>query len=357
MTKFNYGIVAALLVFIPFIKSNVHCQNISEKKFEKLGKLLEKKFSNDFDFSVLIEIDSIRVYTQNFGFLDKQKTKLVNGNTLYNVASITKGITAVGIMKLMDQNKINLQDRLDNFFKNIPEDKAAITIHMLLSHQSGFDHNYKCEGISSSTEALNILFNDNLGARPGERFTYTGQNYQLLALVIEKVTGRRYEDFIRKEILNPLKMTETYFWDEVNKDNNLIRTNRKMLKMFGKRNWGWIGAAGIFSTTNDLSKFWNGIYRASFLSEESRASLFRSYYETSSGTQIGYGFYKRNETKWVTPEMYTRGTESWGHNSVIRYFPEKNTLIVVSTNSGEYGKNRMTGNKEVSDFIANYLFK
>jgi len=357
MTKYNYSIITVLLILTPLIKSNVYCQNIHENKFEKLDKLLEKKFSTDFDFSVLIELDSIKVYDRNFGFLDKQKKKPVNGNTLYNIASITKGITAVGIMKLVDQNKIKLRDRLDNFFENIPKDKAGITIHMLLSHQSGFDHNYKCEGISSSTEALSILSNETLGAKPGERFTYTGQNYQFLALIIEKVTGRKYEDFIRKEVLNPLKMTETYFWDEVNKESNLIRTNRKMLKMFGERNWGWIGGAGIFSTTNNLFKFWNGIYHTNFLSKESRASLFRNYYETSSGTQIGYGFYSVNETKWAIPEVYTRGTESWGHNSVIRYFPENNTTIIVSTNSGEFGKNKMTGNKAVSDYIADYLFK
>lgn len=357
MTKFNYSIISVLLIFITLIQSNAYCQNIHDNKFEKLDKLLEEKFSNDFDFSVLIEIDSIKVHDQNFGFLDKQKTKPVNANTLYNVASITKGITAVGIMKLVDQNKINLQDRLDSFFKNIPKDKAAITIHMLLSHQSGFDNSYSLEGISTSSEAFNILCNETLGAKPGERFTYASPNYQFLALIIEKITGHRYEYFIRNEVLNLLEMSETYFWDEVNKDNNLIRTKRKMFKLIGKRNWDWVGAGGIFSTTNDLSKFWNGIYHTNFLSEESRNSLFRNYYETSSGIQIGYGFYKKNETKWVMPEVYTRGTESWGHNSVIRYFPEENTIIIVSTNSGEYGKNRMTGNKAVSDCIADYLFK
>ena len=148
---------------------------------------------------------------------------------------------------------------------------------------------------------------------------------------------------------------DTYFCDEVNDNHNVANPGKKISKKIGTRNWGYIAATGIFATVRDLSKFWNGITHDNFLSKESTNIIFDTYYETPSGLQIGYGFYKSPKTKWNTPEVWTRGTESWGHNSVIRFFPEKNTMIIVLTNSGEFGKNRMTGNKVISDLIMDYL--
>lgn len=152
-------------------------------------------------------------------------------------------------------------------------------------------------------------------------------------------------------------MNDTYFWYEVNDKHDIAYLDKKISKKTGTRNWAWIGASGIFSTTRDLSRFWNGIYHDNFLSQESTNIIFNNYYETASGLQIGYGFFKSPKTKWNTPEIWTRGTESWGHNSVIRFFPEKNTTIIISTDSGEFGKNNMTGNRVISDLIADYLFQ
>ncbi|NNL81415.1 MAG: hypothetical protein HKO67_13080, partial [Flavobacteriaceae bacterium] len=113
----------------------------------------------------------------------------------------------------------------------------------------------------------------------------------------------------------------------------------------------------VFTTTTDLLKFWNGFYKNGFLSKESIESIFGKYYETSSGIQIGLGFFTSPTTNWKTPELWSRGTESWGHNAVIRYFPENNTTIIVTTNSGEIDDDRnKTGNRIIGDLIADLLF-
>ncbi len=346
-----------LLILMLLAQHSVLCQNKDTIEFTELSKILHQQFSQEFAFSVLIEIDNIETFYENFGHTDKKGLFPVNEKTLFNIASITKSVTAVGLMKLVEQNKINIEDTLGQFFENVPKNMESIRINTLLTHKSGFEQNYPVEGIVNSHDALVTILNGKLSFAPESEFRYSNQNYQLLALIIEEVTQNKFEDFIRKEVLIPLGMTNTYFWDEVNDKHDIANPSKKISKKIGTRNWSWIAATGIFSTARDLSRFWNGIYNDNFLSQESIDIIFNSYYETTSGLQIGYGFYKTPKTKWNTPELWTRGTESWGHNSVIRFFPEKNTTIIVSTNSGEFGKNKMTGNKVISDLIADYLFK
>ncbi len=325
-------------------------------QFDTLHTQLSEAFAHQFEFSVIIQKGHQEVYNAQFGFVDEAKERAVDENTVGCIASISKAIAAVGIMKLVKENRLSLDDQLGQFFDQVPKKKKGITIQMLLSHFSGYRHNYKCEGVSNSAKATKILLKEKLANPPGKKFTYTGQNFQLLALIIERVTGKTYEGFIRQSILDPLDMHHTFFWQDIQRGNNLYQTDPSILKLLGQRDWGYIGPTGVFSTPGDLLKFWNAVWSSDILPPALTAKLFDTYYTTSSGLQIGFGFYKRETTKWQTPEVYTRGTESWGHNSVIRHFPEKNITIVVSTNSGEYGKNQMTGNRAVSDWIVNYLF-
>jgi len=349
--------VRKLFLLLCLIVSNISAQNNQGYDFTELNKKLDINFANDFEFSVLIENNDLVLFSKNYGYLDKNNSNPVDEKTLFNIASISKSITAVGILKLVEQKEINLSDRLDQFFDNVPNSKKSISIINLLSHKAGFRQSYPLDGISDSNQALYAIFNQELEFTPGSNFQYSNQNYQLLALLIEKVTETKFEEYIRTNVLGLLKMEDTFFWDEVNQHHNIAPLNKKILRRIGKRNWGYIGSTGIFSTTSDLSKFWNGIFKNGFLTKEFIDIIFRPYHETNSGLQIGLGFFKSPSTKWKTTELWTRGTESWGHNSAIRYFPKKNLTIIVSTNSGEFGKNKMTGNRAISDLIADYLFK
>jgi len=359
MKQKNAPLLSSILFFIVGILSNdVIAQNKHGIDFAELDTTLQKEFAGEFEFSVRIESNDSILFTKNCGFTDINNSIPVNEKTLFNIASITKSITAVGIMKLVEQKEINLSDKLDLFFENVPKSKESISISTLLSHKSGLSQTYPLDGISESNQAVNAIFNEELEFTPGSGFRYSNQNYQLLALIIEKVAKTKYEEFIRKNVLDPLKMQNTYFWDEVKEHQNIAPLNKRILRRIGVRNWGFIGGAGVFTTTTDLSRFWNGIYKNEFLSKESIDIIFRPYYETTSGIQIGLGFYKNPNTKWNTSELWTRGTESWGHNSVIRFFPEKDLTILVSTNSGEIrNDNIMTGNRIISDLIADFLLK
>lgn len=356
---YNPAIVKyTILLLWTLFSFNIVAQDNPGFDYAELNKTLQNEFANDFNFSVLIERNDSIEYFENYGYLDKDKLQPVNDQTLFNIASITKSITATAIMMLVEDGEIKLSDTLDLFFENVPTSKQSISIKTLLSHKSGLRQTYPLENISDSESALKKILKQKLEFTPKSKFRYSNQNYQLLALIIEKVTRIPYEEFIKKNILMPLKMQNTYFWDEADPQSNMALADEDIMGSIGKKNWGYIGSGGIFTTSKDLLKFWNGFYKNDLLSAETIDIMFKSYYETKSGIQIGLGFFKTLINKWDIPFLWTRGTESWGHNGSIQYFPDKNITIIVTTNSGEIGNDSSkTGNRIISDIIGDYLFK
>ena len=99
-------------------------------------------------------------FPENYGYLGKNNSNPVDAKTLFNIASITKSITAIGILKLVEQKEIHLSDRLDQFFDNVPKSMESISISNLLSHKSGFRQTYPLDGISDSNQAIDAIFSE-----------------------------------------------------------------------------------------------------------------------------------------------------------------------------------------------------
>ena len=345
-----------LLTFLLVWTSQLRSQQFSETDSTSLDYLLPKHFSGLFGFSILIATNNKIIFKEAYGYIDILKTKNVDQKTLFNIASITKSFTAIAILRLVEQGEISLSDTIGKFIDNVPADKRSIAIHHLLSHTSGFKQNYVSDGLTNSHEAITAVLKDTLGYIPGSSFSYSNQNFQMLAIIIEKITSIKYEDFIRREILKPLKMRGTYFWNEVNNKNNIAGKNEVFPDSLTERNWGYIGSGGIYSTPIDLYKFWQAIIGNKLISKNNTEKLFKNYYQTSSGINIGFGWYINDTTEWNSSEIWTRGSESWGHNAVIRWFPAKKTVIIVCTNSGEMGDRKTTGNRIISNYIADFLW-
>ncbi len=329
----------------------------NQRDFHRLAEELQHDFGDSFGFSVLVASGSGVVFDGAYGFIDSTRMKRVDENTLFNIASISKSITAMEVMRLMEQHRISLSDSIGKYVGHVPDDKRSITISDLLSHASGFEQNYVCDGLQTPDAALKALLGDTLSFTPGSGFRYSNENYEMLAIIIEKITGRRYEDVMRDEILDPLEMYETCFWNEVSDKDNVAGMVEEIPDSLFRRNWGYIGSGGLFSTPTDLYKFWKAVRDHKLISAASTEMVFKSTYRTSSGIDIGHGWFVNDSTDWNSREIWTRGSESWGHNAVIRWFPERKAVIIVCTNSGELGDKQETGNRIVSKFIADWLWK
>jgi len=325
--------------------------------FAKLDTMLQHRIDGAYGVSVVIGSDSAIEFTGAYGFADSARTKPVDSLTLFNIASITKSFTSLEIFRLIEQHRLSLADTIGTFITGVPADKSAITIAQLLSHTAGFEQHYVNSGLSRRAAAVAAIRRDSLAFPPGSDFSYSNENYELLAAIIEIVTGEKYENVIRHAILIPLGMNHTWFWDEAWRRGDIAALKDPLPDSLLDRNWDYIGSGGIFSTPADLYRFWKAVADFRLISQATTKQLFKSRYRTSSGIDIGYGWFITNPSAWGGREIWTRGTESWGHNAVVRWFPERDTVIIVCTNSGELGDPTRTGNRLVSSFIADFLWK
>ncbi|WP_417881848.1 serine hydrolase domain-containing protein [Xanthomarina gelatinilytica] len=268
-----------------------------------------------------------------------------NGNvdekTIFGIASVNKTLTSVAIFKLIEEGKLNLKTTLNSIFNDVPSDKKNITIEQLLTHTSGIADDFIMEGEVDAEKARKLLFKEKLLFKPSDGFQYSSDTFNLLAMVIEKVSGKSYEEFVRKNVLKPLKMKSTFFWSEIvnkkNKGFKIASFENPIPDEWNKRNWGFIGSGGIFLTLEDLSKVANLFdSNSNVLTKTSIEEMVTPIMDFNSRSMgkigIAKGCFRGNNQEGLA-EYISSGSEDYGHNAIVRYFPEKNLKIAVLANT------------------------
>jgi CubicO group peptidase (beta-lactamase class C family) len=332
----NINTKTALLLQLLILISVIYAQNYDVNEIElESQKLLKKRTEQGFSGTVIISINNKIILNKGYGFTDSTDTYKITPQTLFNIASITKTITATGIFQLEEKGLISTKDKISKFFKNVPPDKKNITIHQLLTHTSGLQQHYIATEEPDRDSAVAKILNDDLKFKPGTDFSYSNENYQLLAAIIEQLTTSTYENYIRKNVLNPADMNNTFFWGELNDlDASKFAQKLKVIPPeIRQRNWDFIGSNGIYTNSIDLYKFYKAFSKGKLVSKKIMRIMLQPYKKLSS-TNVGYGWFI-SKTKRNTIEYWTRGTEDFGHNAVLRWFPEDNVVIVVCSNAGD----------------------
>lgn len=304
----------------------VHLSVEAQKTDELLNKLADEK---GFTGAVLIAKGKKILLNQGYGYADLKKTSKVKSSTKFYIASITKQFTASAILKLQEQGKLNINDPIAKFFKDVPADKQAITIHHLLTHTAGLGQNYAADGIVNRDEAIKAVLKDSLKSSIGEKFGYTNDDYNLLAIIVEIASGKTYETFLQENLLKPAKLTKTGFWGDANQI--IAGTKKEISAEIKMPNWGFRGATGMFSTVGDLYKWQQALFADKILTKPSREKLLTPNNQTPRGMHA-YGWFitkpdKGQETIW------TAGAEDFGHNGIIKTYND-GTVIIILTNAG-----------------------
>jgi len=205
-----------------------------------------------------------------FGYADKEEKIKINKDTVYQVASISKSATAVGIMKLVEVGIINLDDPIEKYITRwqIPDsiyDKNEVTIRRVLSHTAGLSRGGGYPGYESSDmlpsleESLSGIGGGSqpvkLIYKPGTRFFYSGGGYNLLQLLIEEVTDKDFVTYMDEEILMPLKMEDSSFLWQEEKHSRTAKPYNKDLSILPVYLFIERAAAGLYTTIEDMSRF------------------------------------------------------------------------------------------------------
>lgn len=283
------------------------------------------------------------VYSKAQGFADLEFAVKADGETMFRIGSVTKQFTAAGILKLAELGKLFVDDPLTAYLPDYPTHGQEITLRHLLTHTSGV-HNYTDLGPDweliqarelSDAELVALWQDLPLDFPPGERWSYSNSGYYLLGMVIAKVSGQSYADFLRATFFEPLKLTRTRY-----DSNGEVIVNRAQGyafedgKFWNDRIVGMSqpGAAGaLISTASDLVRWQRALVTGHVVTPESYLEMTAPYM-LADGRETGYGMGLQLDTQAGQPCVW-HGGGIHGFNSVLMYFPGAELSVGVISNS------------------------
>jgi len=345
-----------LLVLVTFQES--FAQGLSKKQERSLSKIdsyLSAEFpSTEPGVIILIAEKGEIVYKKSFGLSNFDTKESLSVADVLPIASMTKQFTAVAILKLVEQNKLNLSDSIQQFIPEFPSKKHTITIADLLGQTSGIREFFDVdEGdyhlLSQAHEPLQIIdyFKaDPLAFEPGMQFQYSNSNYVLLGLVIERVSGKTYGEFLEETIFKPLEMTQTSYWYGKTQEKESLpigytAANGNFIPSITVHWSIWYSSGGITATVDDLFKWNSALFRGEVLNSD---ELLRNDVILKDGKNTGYSFGFFLKELQGSPTIQ-HGGNLYGFTSSGLYLPKEDMYIAILSNRGF----------KPTEEIANYL--
>jgi CubicO group peptidase (beta-lactamase class C family) len=253
----------------PAVGPEIVTGEVAEMVDAELSALVEDGFAGVF----LVAIDDEVVLRQGYGLADREAEVPNTPGTLHEIGSIAKSFTQLAVLRLAEDGVIDLEAPISEYFPDVPEDKAAITVEQLLDHTSGLDHvlwEYAPYDMLTRDETLAASLDSTLVFEPGTDELYSNIGYNLLAILVELESGQSYESYVREHFLDPLGLTETFFWGEDFGDRfEAAYTNT--FNDYGRFSewpdtWTEQGAGAMKSTVDDLYRFHQAVLTDPFLS-------------------------------------------------------------------------------------------
>ncbi len=319
------------------------CTLNAQTKTELIDRLFSYYNQNGmFNGIVLVAENGVITYNKAFGFSDYENKTPFKTDDVFAIGSITKPITATAIMILKERNLISYDDKLSKYFPELPEAASNVSIKNLLTHSSGIpDYRsrkfgiFKLPVITQDTAYKTIYNNFNLLFEPGTSYSYSNSNYMLLALIIEKITGISYRNFLQQNIFDLCNMNSCFVNDGLY-DSIPNRVNGYSYYWnktdYDLKNKAY-GDGSTYSTITDLFLFDQALYSNKLLSEETlkEAYDFSKYLETNRGYRYGLGW-RIIDNEDGRNIVAHRGALGGFKSLLWRDVKNKNTLIILSNN-------------------------
>ena len=343
------------------------------KEYQEMDSVIErylKRWEINGAQLVITRNDSL-LYARGFGMADKERGIRMEPNMLMRFASVSKLITAVGIMKLQEMKKLKLNEKVfgekgilrDTVYNNSIKDKRYydITVEQLLRHQAGFN-NYAGDPVSSTRyimmqnhlktppdhpTLLKILLKRHLGYTPGEGKCYSNLGYMILSMIIEKKSGMKYENFMQKYVLHPagcydMHIAGTYLKDRRPNETKYYmhqgsipvyeynNSGRLVEKCYGDTDLPRLSGAGAWcGSTAELSRFIASIdglpHVKDILSKKSIEFMTRE--QTDHQYSIGWNYTPKSNKPWI------RTGSLAGTSAIVLKYPDNQCWILITNTS------------------------
>jgi CubicO group peptidase (beta-lactamase class C family) len=291
LKKFKFFLHIVFCLLLVSLQANSQTLDIETENY--VDNLLNSNYPvNEPGISVLIAKGGNVLYKKAFGITEIKKNVPLNPDNVFAIGSMTKQFTAVAILKLFGEGKINLHDDMKKYLPHYNTHNKLITIENLLTHTSGIPNFSSAIPKNASKEdIINNIQKDELLFEPGNNFSYSNPAFYLLGLIIEKASGMTYEEYIRKNIFEPVKMTHSYFTTDANNVPELAAGSGPgegaVATMF---EWSWPFSAGnILTTTGDLL-LWNEALNGDKIIPHSILQKAFTPFTLNDGTNTDYGY-------------------------------------------------------------------
>ena len=303
--------------------------------------------------AVLITRGGKTIIDKGYGVADITTGAAIDGDTFFNIASMSKQFTAVAIMQLAAEGKLSLDDSVHKYF---PEYKAdfwdRITIHHLLSHSSGIPDDrgsFSMERKLAATDTVSVSYLpdlDHLNFEPGAGYEYMNPTYVLLGMIVEKVSGQEFEAYMRDHLFTPAGMEHTLYYvpgrdaeipamahayDMNPADSLWFESDFGESSFFATRPDG-----GIYTSTHEFLAWEKALHSGAVLDRDAleTAQSPKSFISDNPLRQYGYGWII--ERRDNMPENIYHTGANGGFRTLGAYYPAADVEILVFTNRADF---------------------
>jgi CubicO group peptidase (beta-lactamase class C family) len=322
---------------------------------------IDTSFGDHLNGSILVARKGQILYEQYTGFANPRRPEdSITANTPFHLASVSKTFTGMAVLKLWDEGKLNIDDLVSNYLPGFPCE--GVTVRMLLNHRSGipkYDHymgnlGWNRRKIMNNQDVLDFLIANRKKipiGRPDRGFSYSNTNFALLALIIEKVSGEFYGDYLKHTFFDSLGMHDTYVFTRADSARSLPSF------YYSGRPYAFdyldmvYGDKNIYSTVRDLMKWDQALRSNSMFKQSTLDAAYTPYSNEKPGTHnYGLGwrmFVLKNGKKLV----YHNGWWHGNRTAFYRLLDEDVTIIALCNNDA---KNIYTV-RQMADYFGDYM--
>ncbi|MFC0425833.1 serine hydrolase domain-containing protein [Chryseobacterium scophthalmum] len=339
---------------LPILFSVVITVNAQEKtKTDKLDSLFTKNYEDKiFNGNVLIAEKGKIIFQKSFGVADYETKRLLNNTTIFELASVSKQFTAMGIVLLEKQGKLKYDDPISKFIPELSFYKN-ITVRNLLNHTGGlpdyiglFQKNWDKSKFATNKDIVTEFakYKPEINFQPNEKYEYSNTGYALLGYIIEKASGKTFGDYLEANIFKPLGMKNTFVYRSRFQPKVIENYAKGFIENdfgsiispddLGKSYYtyyldGMVGDGMVNSTTEDLLKWDRSLYTDKLVNEKDKAIIFQGT-KLNDGKMTNYGFgWQIGENKEYGKVVAHSGSWAGYTNYIERNLSKDQTIIIL----------------------------
>jgi CubicO group peptidase (beta-lactamase class C family) len=338
--------ILAVLIAAPFLTAQGTVSVRESKPYAAAKEIADKQAKEwlakgDPGLALAVAANGTLVYSEGFGYADLEERVPVWPTTKFRIGSISKSLTAVGLMELVEAAKVDLDAPVQKYVPSFPDKGAVITVRMVAGHLGGIRHYQDDEftmqkHYDNVLDGLKIFENDPLVSPPGTKFNYSSYGFNLLSAVMESAARENFLAYMQGHVFGPLGLLHTV----ADQNAQIVEQRSRFYELpkdgppenapYVDNSYKWAGG-GFLSTAEDLVRFGSALLQPGLLKAKSLEVMFTSQKTTAgeeTGYGIGWGVAKSKSGKLI----YEHSGGSVGGTSELIIYPESRVVVALATN-------------------------